>query len=264
MKRKLILLSIVTVIVLILVAPAQAIFCSKCGTNNPDGSVYCIKCGNKLENIEKSVYEQGCDLYNQEKYDQAISLLVPYCVSNSNDIESQLLLAKAYLEKSSLLKQEGSESYKFLVVKSYEIGKRILIARDQYLPEALYICGRSFDINNRATRATRYLKKAIKLSMLPPPEYFIALGDSLFSQAKLEQTQDNFESSYYLAAKKTYEDVLNMKISNNGKGKVYYKLGVLHLYFNNKKEAKHAFESALKFAERDSLISKIHNKIESL
>lgn len=235
MKRKFMLLSVVIALVLIFAVPAYAIFCNICGAENPEGSVYCTKCGNKLQHLEKGLYDECCDLYNQEEYDQIISLLVNYCISNPNDIKSQLLLAKAYLEKSCLLKEEGNKSYKYLVLKPYEIGKRVHLARDHHLPEALYVCGRSFDINNRAHRATKYIKKAIKLSMLPPPEYFIALGDAQFSLAKQEQTQDSFENDYYFAAKKTYEDVLNMKISNNLKGKVYYKLGVLHLYFNEKK-----------------------------
>jgi tetratricopeptide (TPR) repeat protein len=162
------------------------------------------------------------------------------------------------------MKEQGSNQYKTLVYKPFEIGKKIILPRDQYLSEGLYICGRSFLINRRPNRALRYIKKAIKFSMSPPAEYFLALGDAQFSLAKQEESQNSFENDYYLTAKKQYEEILNMKISNNVKGKVYYKLGVLHLYFNEKKEAKQAFDSALKFAEKDSLISKIRSKIGTL
>jgi tetratricopeptide (TPR) repeat protein len=263
MKRNIILLSIVIAVVLLFVVSAQAIFCNKCGTDNPDGSKFCSNCGNKLQQLEKSLYETCCDLYSQEEYDQVISLLSPYCVSNPKDKSSELLLAKAYLEKCNLLKQEGSAVYEALVLRPYEIGKRIHLARDQHLPEALYVCGRSFYINNRRIRSMKYLKKAIKLSSSPPAEYFIALGDAQFDEGKREDPA-GMESTYYLAALNTYSKVIEKTYSNNDKGKAYYKIGVFRLYLNEKKHARQAFESALQLAETNSLISRIRNKMESL
>lgn len=265
MKRKLIFFSVVVAVVLMAVVPAQAIFCNKCGADNPDGSEYCISCGARLLHADKeNIYDKSYELFSQEKYDQVISLLAGYCASNSSDFKSQLLLAEAYLEKCELIKETGSDYYKNIVIKPYEIGKAIHLYRNEYLSEALYVCGRSFHINGRSLRAIRYIKKAIKLSMSPPVKYFIALGDAQFGAAKREESQEPFENDYYPVAQKTYEDVLNMKIPNNLKAKVYYKLGVLHLYFNEKKDAKQAFESALKFADKDSLISRIHGKMNSL
>jgi tetratricopeptide (TPR) repeat protein len=263
MKRKFFLSCIVIAVIVILVAPAHAIFCHNCGVKNADEAIYCIKCGEKLKLLEgKNIYDQSCELFRQEKYDEVISSLVGYCASNPQDIKSQILLAKAYLEKCDLLKEQGSQQYKTLVYKPFEMGKKIIRPRDQYLSEGLYICGRSFHINRRANRASKYLKKAIKLSMSPPAEYFIALGDAQFTEG-INEDPTGFESSYYLSAKNTYKRVVDMEIENNEKGKAYYKLGVLHLYVNEKKDAKQAFESALKFAENDSLISKIHSKMES-
>lgn len=264
MNRKFIFLSIIIIAVLIFVVPAQAIFCNKCGTKNPDGSIYCIKCGNKLQGLEgKNIYDQSCELFRQDKYDEVISSLVGYCASNPQDIKSQILLAKAYLEKCNIMKEQGSHQYKTLVYKPFEIGKKIILPRDQYLSEGLYICGRSFLINRRANRASRYIKKAIKFSMSPPAEYFIALGDAQFAEG-IDEDPTGTESSYYLSAKNKYKKVVDMEIPNNEKGKAYYKLGVLYLYLNEKRDAKQAFESALKFAEKDSLITKIHSKMEAL
>lgn len=209
----------------------------------------------------KNIYDQAYDLFSQEQYDQTISLLE---TSGLNDEKSQLLLAKAYLEKSELLKQKGDKSYKVLVRKPYEIGKRILLARDQHLPEALYVCAKSFYINQRATRAIKYVKKAIKLSPAPPVEYFILLGDANFTMAKAQESKDSFENRYRIPAKKAYEKVIAMKIPNNEKGLGYYKLGIFRLYFNTKEDAKQAFESALQFAEKDSLISRIRSNLGSL
>jgi len=264
MKRKLIILNVIVVVVLIFAASAHAIFCHKCGANNPDDSAYCISCGEKLQRLEKAnIYGKACDLLSQEEYDQVVSILVGYCASNPQDIKSQILLAKAYLGKCDFLKEQDNKEYKSLVYKPFEIGKKIILPRDQHLSEGLYICGRSFLINHRATRASRYIKKAIKFSMSPPAEYFIALGDTQFAQGINDDSTDT-ESGYYSSAKKTYKRVINMEIPNNEKGKAYYKLGVIHLYLKEKGDAKQAFESALKFAETNSLISRIHKKMESL
>ena len=270
MKRKLILLNVIVAVVLIFAASAHAIFCHKCGANNPDDSTYCIKCGAKLLPLEKTnIYGKACDLFSQGEYDQVISILAGYCASNPKDIKSQILLAKAYLEKCDLLKEQDNQQYKTLVWKPFEIGKKIILPRDQYLSEGLYICGRSFLINNRANKANRYIKKAIKLSTPPPAEYFIALGDVQFAMAKNEDSTYNENSTYnedanYLAAKQTYKRVINMEIPNNEKGEAYYKLGFLHLYLNEKRDAKQAFESALQFAKANSLISRIRSKLGPL
>ena len=138
MKRKFILSCIVIAVIVILVAPAYAIFCHKCGTELAEEALYCAKCGLKLERLEgKTFYDQSCELFRQEKYDEIISSLVGYCASNPQDIKSQILLAKAYLEKCDLLKEQGSRQYKTLVYKPFEIGKKIILPRDQYLSEGL-------------------------------------------------------------------------------------------------------------------------------
>lgn len=133
-----------------------------------------------------------------------------------------------------MLEQKGNESYKSLVMKPYEIGKRIHLARDYYLSEALYVCGRSFYINNRRIRAMKYFKKAIKLSESPQAEYFLALGDAEFAEG-IGEDPTGMQSLYYIAAKQSYENVIKMTCPNNDKGEAYYKLGVLHLYLNEKK-----------------------------
>ena len=148
-------------------------------------------------------------------------------------------------------------------MKPYEIGKRIHLARDSYLPEAQYVCGRSYYINNRRIKAMKYYKKAIMLSESPPAEYFLPLGDAEFAEG-ISEDPTGMQSLYYIAAKQSYENVIKMTYPNNDKGKADYKLGVLHLYLNEKKSAGQEFESALKFAETNPLISRIRSKMEPL
>ena len=93
--------------------------------------------------------------------------------------------------------------------------------------------------------------------------YFLALGDSQFEEG-IREDPTGMQSLYYMAAKMSYENVIKMTYPNNDKGKAYYKLGLLHLYLNEKKHARQAFESALQLAETNSLISRIRNKMESL
>ncbi len=265
MKRKLILLNIIIAIILVFALSAHATFCTKCGTNNAEEATYCSSCGEKIIRVEgKDVYDQSCELFRQEKYDEVISSLVGYCISNPQDIKSEILLAKAYLEKCDLLKEQHNQEYKSLVWKPFEMGRKIIKPRDQYLSEGLYICGRSFLINHRATRAAKYIKKAIKLSTSPPAEYFIALGDTQFEMGKNDDSMNSDGNLNYFAAKKTYNRVIDMEVPNNEKGKAYYKLGVLHLSINEKIDAKQAFESALQVAETNSLISRIRSKLGTL
>ena len=263
MKRKWHLFFAITVAFLIFAVPAHAIFCGSCGTNNPEGSEYCMSCGNPLQPPENNIYERSSALFEKEQYDQVISLLEGFCAYNPKDIKSRLLLAKAYIEECELLKQKGSAGYKSMVIKAYEIGKEIHLARDEHLPEALYVCGRSFHINERSERAIKYIKKAIRLSNAPPPEYFIALGDAQFTVARNEDPT-GLKTPYYLLAKTTYQKAIDADTPNNAKAKAYYKIGVLHLYLDEKKSAGQALNSALTLAETDALILRIKHTLESL
>ena len=132
------------------------IYCSQCGGKNLSDSNYCTKCGEKLKPIlapEKDVLnDQAINLIDQKKNDQAINLLNEYCIENPNDVKANILLAKAYLYKCEQLKENRDKSYKQLVMTPFNIGKQMLIkyrSNYNYLTQALYICGKSYLINNR-------------------------------------------------------------------------------------------------------------------
>jgi TolA-binding protein len=250
------------------IVQSQTIYCYKCGEKTSIDNTFCTKCGTKLKKeMEQSPYDQANELYQQGEYDQVIRLLEDHCASKPSDKKSQLLLAKAYLEKCELMKQKGNKGYKYLVWKPFEIGQRIHLLRDEHLSEALYVCAKSFYINDRSLRANKYVKKAIKLSYSPPLEYYFLLGDSQAHTAKEQKFRGNTYRSYYkshcLSAKNTYEMIIKMGIPNDKKALAYYKLGLSHLNCNNERDAKKAFSSALQLAEKDSLVDKINKELKS-
>lgn len=261
MKRKLSILFVVIAIVFIFVIPAQAIYCSKCGAQNPDDGVFCIQCGAKLIHLEEgSIYDQASELVWQDKHDDAISLLENHLGNNPNDMKAKISLAEAYLAKCEMLKEKGNKQYKDLVFKPLTIGRDIIAYRDQHLPEGLYICARSFTVNNRPRRGLRFIKKAIKFSKSPRVEYYFMLGDSSVGVAKIKD--DNYFE--IKKAKKAYEDIINMNASNDVKGLAYYKLAVLESRFGSKKDVQKALESGLELAQSEALIQRIRDMWESM
>lgn len=264
MTRKLGLLFIVITIVFIFVIPAQAIFCPNCGTQNADNSKFCIQCGTKLPNLgEGSIFDQATELLGQKKYDEAILFLEDRVKSNPNDLKVKICLAKAYLAKCDMLKEKGDKQYKDLVLTPFKIGESIIIFRDKYpqhLQDGLYICAHSFLLTNREARACRYIKKAIRLSPLPPAEYYFVQGDAWKAMAQIETDND----TEIQRSQKAYEKIIKMNVSNDVKGLAYYKLAVMCSEFGRKEKAKKSLESGLELAQSEALIQKIRGMQESM
>ncbi len=170
-------------------------------------------------------YSKAYSLFEQEKYEDVIAELEPFCQDNPNQVKEKILLAKAYLEECDKLKAAGDDRYKDLVMKSYYIGKS-LIAENPYVPDVLYICARSFLINNRSGRAYKYIKKAIKISVNAPAEYYITLGDARVKRASNESNEmisDNIIGD----AKKAYETALSKANKKSLKDQIQVKLAAL-------------------------------------
>jgi len=272
MKRKYLVFLFIITATFALVLPAYAIFCSQCGTQNPDDAVYCSNCGAKLLHPkETDIYREASDLLSQYRYDQAIALLFKHCAINPADTKAEVLLAKAYLGKCTLLKENSDKQYQTLVWKPFNIGKKVIVQREndpKYLSEGLYICARSYLINHREGKAKRYIKKAIKVSPSSSPEidYYFVLGDANAKLAIIEYRKRS-ESTFprlYKEAQETYEQIIAMDVSDEIKSQAYYKLGILFSEFNKKEEAKTALESALQSTNNEILASRIHNKLESI
>jgi tetratricopeptide (TPR) repeat protein len=285
MKRKFIILFVVTAIVFIFVIPAQAIFCSKCGTQNPDDGVFCIQCGTKLIHLKEgpiskqptklldqkegsisdqptklldqkkgkgAIFDQATELLWQEKCDEAISLIENSFGPNPNNMKAKVCLAKAYLAK-------------YLAFKPLNIGRSIL-----HSPDGLYICAHSFLINDRPERARKYVKKAIKLSQSPPVEYYFVLGDSwvlTLSRTVPNNSSDldagEIANGHCIEAKKAYDKVINnTNFSNDTKALAFYKLAIMYYENGRKEKAKMTLRSALELAQREALIKKINSKLE--
>jgi hypothetical protein len=172
------------------------------------------------------VYARAKSLFDQEKYADAIAELEPFCQDNPNQVKGKILLAKAYLEECDKLKAAGDDRYKGLVMKPYYIGKS-LIAGNAHVPDVLYICARSFLINNRARRANKYINKAINMSVNAPAKYYITLGDACVKRSS-DKSNEMFKDSIIADAKKAYETALSKADKKLLRDEILVKLAALY------------------------------------
>ena len=276
MKRQRVMFLLILLIALALALPAYAIFCSKCGTQNPDAAVHCSQCGAKLHDPSESdgkvdIYTQASDLMGQYSYDEAVSLLGKYCIDYPADTKATVLLAKAYLGKCTLLKENDDKQYKDLVYKPFNIGKQLILQyphNPTYLSEGLYICAYSFLVNHRSQKSKRYIKKAIRTSPAPSTDldYYFLLADANAEMARVEYIRSDEAEipPQYYEGEKIYNDIIAMDIADELKSQAYYKMGILFANFKKKKAAKEAWESALQLTSNQISTSRIHNKLENI
>ena len=175
--------------------------------------------------VSTDPYTKACGLFEQEKYHEVIAELEPFSLENPNHVKGKILLAKAYLEECDNLKIAGDSRYKGLVMKPYYIGKA-LIEQNPHVPDVLYICARSFLINNRSGRSRKYIKKAINMSANSPANYYITLGDACVNIAKNE-SNEMLRDDTISDAKKAYETALSKINKDSLKTKVQVKLAAL-------------------------------------
>jgi tetratricopeptide (TPR) repeat protein len=254
MERKQLILPIIILLTFLFVLPAYAVFCYKCGTQNPDNAVYCSKSGTKLYHPAESVdiYKQSSDLIEGERFDEAISLLEPQYVSNQLDTRAKILLAEAYLGKCDLLKANGDEQYRTLVLKPYAIGQGLLYSADGH-----YICAYSLLINKRSGKAAKHIKAAVRMSP-PNSRYYLIWG-----RARAGLALENNDKGKYTTAKKAFQKIIKMNAPKDHKALSYYWLGTLYAKFENKEKALEALNAALDYAEKKSTRMKIKKQLAS-
>jgi tetratricopeptide (TPR) repeat protein len=214
----------------------------------------------------KDRYSQAEILFDQEEYDQVISLLSGYCAINRTDLRANVLLAKAYLEKCSRFKQEGNETWRTLVYAPYKMSKAMYAYRkdpkiydfNRYLPDILYIAAKSFHLNDRSSRARKYILKAMNLTETPRVEFLFLLADINFQEAINDRSKED-----YLAAKETYEEIIKVAESNDDSALAYYQLGLLFDKYSTKAEATESMNTALTLAQKPSLTLKIQSTMEA-
>jgi len=127
---------------------------------------------------EEDIYAKAQRLYKEQQFSDMISLLRGHCEDNLYDMKANVLLAEAYLEQVEIMKNLGDKGYKELVNKPYLISRRFVSSQPDN-PDGLYLAGRSFVLNERATRGLKYIKKAIKISNKEVCEYYITFGDAI-------------------------------------------------------------------------------------
>ncbi len=121
-------------------------------------------------------YAQAEALFKEKKYDDVIRLLLGPDHVEPNDFRLNILLAKAQLEKCAILKEKQDVSYKTLIHEPYRIGRRLHKINKTH-PEPYYIVAKSLLINNRARKAGKTIKKALRYSP-NNAEYLVVLGDA--------------------------------------------------------------------------------------
>ena len=267
---------------------AAANFCYKCGAKLPAGALFCPSCGTKVittsdtppaadtdpaanKNPTADKYPAVYELYQKRQFDDVISELEAFCADHPNDVKTNFLLAKAYLEKSHSLKENGHIAWKPLLSKGYNIGKRFLLA-ERYNPELIYILGKSLYINNRREKAVRYGKKAIRLSGYNPAysEYFLLVGDAYSSLAGPSDSGGNStpEADNDTLAIKYYDYVINgfkgATADDSSRALAYYRLAVHFLESDRKRKAKESLEAALQLSPEKSLSAQIHVLLNKL
>ena len=211
MKRFFWLLICLFFISLFLVPSAYAIFCSKQGNQNP----YEAKWSSKREAIliaatsspQSDTYAQAEALFKEKKYDDVILLLAGPAYAEHTNLKTNILLAKAQVEKCAILKAKGDDSYKILISQPYETGQRL--HKLQAHPEIYYIVAKSLLINHRIMRARRNIKKALRLSP-NNADYLIVLGDANYILAEHEEDSSKAIRLFSIA-KDIYQKAIEIK-----------------------------------------------------
>jgi hypothetical protein len=107
---------------------------------------------------QQDLYARAEELYKEKKYDEVIKILFGPAYDNPSDFRTNVLLAKAQLEKCAILKANGDKSYEELVQHPYVTGRR-LHKIDETRPEPYYIVAKALLINNRPDREQRSMEK---------------------------------------------------------------------------------------------------------
>ena len=244
--------------VFLIVSPALAVYCSQCGSQESDSAHYCSQCGAPLAATQPSgLYKTALEKYQQGQYDAVVADLEPYCNAHPRHTKARVLLAKAYLQKCEILKEDNDRRYKKLVYIPFEMGKRML-TRNRTDPEGLFICAKSFLINHRAIKALRYIKKAIKLTPgNPEAEYYYVWGDAATAVALNERDRAYDTPAEYFSAVKAYRHVIDGVSTDDEKAIGYLKLALLYKRFGNRSKSKAALRDSLDYANQEIIKSRI-------
>ena len=180
---------------------------------------------NSSSSNQPDVYKQAEMLFKKKRYDDVITLLSGPCYNNPTNVELNVLLAKAQVEKCAILKEKGDSSYKTLIKQPYITGKR-LHKMFGPKPELYYIVAKSLLINNRINRARKTIKKALYYAP-NNADYLIVLGDTYCATAEKDKRGGEDPDCYnesYSKAKDAYEKAITIKNDDEFKTKVEKKI----------------------------------------
>jgi len=158
-------------------------------------------------------FKRAQALFKEKEYDDVIGLLSGPADAEPNNLKLNILLAKALTEKCFILKTKGDSSYKTLIKKPYQIGRRIHKI-DETLSEPYYIVAKCLLVNDRIYRAIKTVKKALYFSP-DNAEYLLVLGDACCRYS--EHLEDPYQARRYLhAAQDAYQKAIKIRKDDKG------------------------------------------------
>lgn len=205
---------------------------------------------------KEGLYNLGAELYEEEKFAEAIPLLSKAYEKNQKDVDIIILLAGCYIHIARFTEAVG------LLLNANKISSKD--------PMIKYNLGYALLCMGRLDDATKYITECLQLN--PEPEikemaqrmlesrdffaekiennYKISLEEEFECQNKFSKAQECLYTKHFAEAISLYESILEKKPDFH---RAIQNIGVCHIQQGNPQEALKLFEKALNLSPNDDL-----------
>ncbi|MFW6128924.1 MAG: tetratricopeptide repeat protein [Candidatus Aminicenantaceae bacterium] len=192
---------------------------------------------------ELDIIEKADNLYEEEKYDEAIQLLEQYLQKYPEVYQIHFIIGDCYREKGNF--DRAIEEYNKIIDRSKEEGQEI---GDEIAAKALSSIGECYLRKDDFETAQNYFEQSVDAY---PDNEIVAynVGEIYFSNLKTEEAIDYFQLASQI--KPSWSDP-------------YYKLGYVYLNKGDFKKALESFELFLKYESNTKRAAEVQNIIEYL
>ncbi len=192
---------------------------------------------------ELDIIEKADNLYEEEKYDEAIQILEEYLQKNPEVYQIHFIIGDCYREKGNL--DRAIEEYNKIIDRSKEEGQEI---GDEIIAKALSSIGECYLRKDDFETAQNYFEQSVDAY---PDNEIVAynVGEIYFSNLKIEEAIDYFQLASQI--KPSWSDP-------------YYKLGYVYLNKGDFQKALESFELFLKYESNTKRAAEVQNIIEYL